>query len=276
MMLTVPALSPVESGEAALSAYEALAPAYDEFTAGYDHERWLQVLERLALDHGLTGRRSLDAACGTGKSFAPLVARGYEVTACDISPRMVRAAAARLADPRRAFVADMRRLPPLASFDLVTCLDDAVNYLLEPDDLEAALVSMGGVLRPGGMLLFDANTLHTYRTTFATDAVSESEGRLFCWRGESSADAEPGELHGATVEVFTRAHDGCWTRATSRHRQRHHTREAVEGALARAGLALRAVRGQSPGARLSPEADEERHTKLVFLAQRRKEALSWS
>jgi SAM-dependent methyltransferase len=274
-MSTLPALRPLESGEAALSAYEALAPAYDEFTAGYGHERWLRVLERLALEHGLAGRRALDVACGTGKSFAPLLSRGYEVTACDISPSMVREAAVRLGNPARAFVADMRSLPAFARFDLVTCLDDAVNYLLEPEDLEAALASMRAALRPGGMVVFDTNTLHTYRTTFATDAVSESDGRLFCWRGESDAESEPGELHGATIEVFTRTHDGCWTRATSHHRQRHHTRDAVQGALARAGLALRAVRGQSPGARLSVDPDEERHSKLVFLAQRRREG-PWS
>jgi hypothetical protein len=44
----------------------------------------------------------------------------------------------------------------------------------------------------------------------------------------------------------------------------------VERSLLDAGLAVRAVRGQSTGARLSREADEERHTKLVFVAQRPK------
>ena len=73
----------------ALAAYEALAPFYDEFTAGYDYDRWLDGLEALALEHGLRGRSLLDVACGTGKSFMPMLARGYEVTACDLSPAMV-------------------------------------------------------------------------------------------------------------------------------------------------------------------------------------------
>jgi SAM-dependent methyltransferase len=254
----------------ALSTYEALAPAYDQMTAGYGYDRWLSELERLAMEHGFAGKRILDVACGTGKSFLPMLERGYDVSACDLSPSMVEIARTRLPDPARAFVADMRALPSIGPFDLVTCLDDAVNYLLEPSDLEAALRSMRSVLRPHGVLVFDVNTLHTYRTTFAGDAVWERGPRLFCWRGLSGTGAEPGGIHEAVVDVFTRAGPGRWTRATGRHRQRHHGCAAVERALARAGLALRTVHGQLPGARLSREADEERHTKLVFVAQRPK------
>jgi SAM-dependent methyltransferase len=255
----------------ALSTYEALAPAYDQMTADYGYDRWLSALERLAVDHGLRGKRVLDVACGTGKSFLPLLERGYDVSACDLSPGMVEIARSHLPDPARALVADMRALPPIGPFDLVTCLDDAVNYLLEPSDLESALRSMRSVLRPGGVLVFDVNTLHTYRTTFGGDAVWERDRRLFCWRGLSAAEAEPAGIHEAAVEVFTRSGAGrCWTRTSARHRQRHHPCAAVERALRHTGLALRTVRGQSPGARLSRVADEERHTKLVFVAQRLK------
>jgi len=39
--------------------YDSLAPVYDLLTAGYEHGRWLGALERLALEHGLAGRRLL-------------------------------------------------------------------------------------------------------------------------------------------------------------------------------------------------------------------------
>lgn len=260
----------VDCAAVALATYEALANAYDEQTADYGYDRWLTVLERLAVEHGLAGRRVLDVACGTGKSFAPLLDRGYEVTACDLSPSMVAVARRRLPDPAHVFVADMRALPAVAEFDLVTCLDDAVNYLLEPRDLEAALASMRSALRPGGLLVFDTNTLLAYRTAFASDSVSESGERMFCWRGESDPQAASGAVHAATLEVFTRTSGDRWTRTTCRHLQRHHPRRAVERSLVRAGLLLRTVRGQTPGAQLHPEADEQRHSKLVFVAQRPK------
>jgi ubiquinone/menaquinone biosynthesis C-methylase UbiE len=121
-------------------AYDELAHVYDGLTAHHDHERWLALLLELAQAHGLAGRRLLDVGCGTGKSFMPLVRRGFDVTACDISPRMA-ARARRRARGRGVVVhvADMRRLPQLCEgADLVTCLDDAVNYLLDGEELRGA------------------------------------------------------------------------------------------------------------------------------------------
>src|SRR3954464_14843220 len=98
----------------ALSAYDGLAPHYDAFTAGYDYETWTDALETLAREHGLRGRRLLDVACGTGKSFVPFLAHGYDVTACDISAEMVAMAKAKPeTSGARLLVADMRELPDL-------------------------------------------------------------------------------------------------------------------------------------------------------------------
>lgn len=254
----------------ALEAYERLAPVYDLLTAGYDHPTWLDSLESLALEHGLEGRRLLDVACGTGKSFLPMLARGYEVSACDVSPAMVDLARTKLdgAEARAdLFVADMRDLPPLGEVDLITCLDDAVNYLLSAEDLSAALRSMARALAPGGLLAFDVNTLATYRSSFASDFALDGPASFLCWRGEAGAEFAPGEVAAAAIEVFEEEPDGRWRRTTSRHVQRHHPRDEVEAALAGAGLELAAVRGQARGARLELEAEELVHPKLVYLAR---------
>ena len=49
----------------------------------------------MATSNGASGTRLLDLACGTGKSFEPFVRRGFEVTGCDASPRMLAEAALR-------------------------------------------------------------------------------------------------------------------------------------------------------------------------------------
>ena len=71
-------------------AYDVLAPYYDHFTAGYAYEPWIAAIERRAIALGLRGKRALDLACGTGNSTAPLLARGYSVRGCDISPVALR------------------------------------------------------------------------------------------------------------------------------------------------------------------------------------------
>jgi SAM-dependent methyltransferase len=253
----------------ALEAYDGLAPHYDEFTAGYAYERWLDALEGLALEHGLEGRLLLDVACGTGKSFLPMVERGYEVVACDLSPGMVACAREKVADGRaEVLVADMRDLPELGAFDLITCLDDAINYLTSESEMRAALRGFARNLRPGGLAIFDANTLATYRTSFARDAAVERDGAFFCWRGEASPEAGPGALASAWIEVFAEDDDGRWERSRTRHLQRHHPRAEIERAARDAGLELVAARGQATGARIVDEPDEELHSKVVYVARR--------
>jgi SAM-dependent methyltransferase len=255
--------------DSATSAYDRLAPYYDDFTAGYDHERWIEAIESLAISFGQRGRRALDIACGTGNSTAALLGRGYSVLACDISPEMVHAAQEKFPARADAFlVADMRELPELGEFDLVLCLDDGVNYLLSDADLEATFSGVSRLLARDGMFVFDVNSLRTYRSAFATAMVRESDGLFFSWRGEASNLIEPGERAVATIEVFAERDDGLWERSSSRHEQRHHRDTTIRRALVSAGLQCCSAVGQSTGARLDASVDEQRHTKVVYFARR--------
>jgi SAM-dependent methyltransferase len=259
----------VAARDPALDAYEALAPFYDRYTELYEHGAWLANLESVALELGLRGRHLLDIGCGTGKSFLPLLARGYEVVACDVSPEMVARARERAAPwGAEVTVADARELPDLGSFDLATSLDDCLNYLLTDEDLAAAFDGVARNLRPGGFFVFDLNSLATYRGAFATDAVSETDGAVFCWRGAANPEAGPRAFATATIEVFSSDDGECWRRTSSRHVQRHHPFSLVVELLEAAGLELLEVRGQHTGASLELPADEERHAKVVYFAHK--------
>lgn len=252
----------------AAGAYETLAPFYDRFTAHHDYDRWTSGLLQLAYRHGLSGRRALDAGCGTGKSFMPLLERGFEVTACDQSAAMLDVAASKSGGHRVSLhCRDLRALDPIGEFDLITCLDDVANYLTEPEELAAALAGLGANLRPGGLLIFDANTVATYRGFFRETAVLE-EGRLMMvWRGLADEGFGAGGLAQAALDIFCEGRDG-WSRATSRHDQRHHPRETVEHCIEQAGLCCVAVYGQDPAANFDAEVDELRHSKAIYLVTR--------
>ncbi len=122
--------------------YDAFAASYDDFNHRYTHEQWTGRLLGKAEGAGLTGRRLLDVGCGTGLSFVAMLARGWEVTGCDISPGMIERARERAGEEATLLVADMRELPSLGEFDLVWAVDDAVNYLMSREEMEAALRGM--------------------------------------------------------------------------------------------------------------------------------------
>jgi SAM-dependent methyltransferase len=221
------------------SSYDAFARFYDEFTASSDYEHWTEQVLAAAAPHGPAGERLLDVACGTGKSFMPFLRRGRRVTGCDASPGML-AEASLKAPGVELRVCDMRALPALGAFDLVTCFDD-----------------------------FDLNTLRAYRTTFACDSVTESGGNVFAWRGDSGADFAEGDATGATIEIFAPAGDGLYERVVTRHEQRHHPARQVAALLEVAGLSLVALHGALDDGRLVDTADEATHLKVLYIARHR-------
>lgn len=250
------------------SAYDCLAPFYDDFTAGYSYDDWLTAIEACAVRLGLRGRRALDLACGTGKSTAPLLSRGYDILACDISEGMIAQARNRLPDSAGAFfVADMRALPhDIGPFDLVVCLDDAINYLLTIDDLDAVFAAVARVLGRDGVFAFDLNSLRTYRSWFAEPLIRRRQGLLLAWQGEGDGTLAPGEVGAATVDIFVRRDVGLWHHTSMRHIQRHHSPETIRRALARNGLDC-VLLGQHPGARFEKHYDESVHTKAMYFAR---------
>jgi SAM-dependent methyltransferase len=250
-------------------AYEAIAPVYDEFTAHHDYELWLGALLPEAERHGLKVGRLLDVGCGTGKSFIPMLERGWEVSGCDISPAMVEIARAKVGEAAELCVADMRRLPVFGEFDLVWCLDDAVNYLLSADELERALTGMARNLGPDGLLLFDANTIRAYRNFFAEEVTIELPGRRLLWRGRASADQAPGTIAEASFEVEAVPGGDAESIPPQMHRQRHFTEEEVLAALERSGLECLDVFGHDDTTVPEQPLDETRHNKAVYISRRR-------
>ena len=257
-------LTQVQDGDA-LATYEAFAPFYDSYTSDHGHDEWMADLDSILRRHGLVGERLLDVACGTGRSLLPMLRRGYTGTGCDRSPAMVERARARLGAGVEVRVADMRALPWHACFDAATCIDDSINYLLSLADVVAAMRSIREALVPGGLVVFDVNSLGAFRGAFADELSFEADGTRFTWRGESTPFMPAGALASAVTEVV--GPDGSAVAAT-RHVQRHYSIDQLRLACGEAGLRCVDVWGEVPERGLVADPDEELSSKIVFLAER--------
>ncbi len=254
-------------GDWAERTYEAMAPVYDDFTAHHDYEGWLADLLKALEQHGLQGNRLLDVGCGTGKSFMPMLPRGWEVTGCDISAAMLDLAREK-AEAVRLELANMLELPRFGEFDLIWALDDAINYLLSPAELERALAGMRANLAPTGLLLFDVNELLAYRTFFAETEVVERGGRRLVWNGLAAKDVAPGSICESRLEVL--ADDGAAESGGApvlTHRQRHFPEAEVLAALKGAGLECVDVYGMYIDGILKQPLDDTIHTKAIYIAR---------
>ena len=90
---------------------------------------------------------------------------------------------------------------------------------------------------------------------------------MMVWRGLADEPFGPGDLAQAALDIFWESRDG-WSRATSRHDQRHHPRETVDRCIEGAGLRCLAVYGQDPAVNFETEVDELRHSKAIYLVSR--------
>lgn len=138
------------------------AEDYDDFAVEYDEENATSLLnayyERpavLSLLGGVSGRRILDAGCGSGPLAAELVARGADVTGFDSSPAMVGLARRRLGPTAALTVHDLSRPLPYADGTFDDVVVSLVLHYLE--DWDGPLAEIRRVLKPGGRLVASVN-----------------------------------------------------------------------------------------------------------------------
>jgi hypothetical protein len=161
----------------------------------------------------------------------------------------------------------MRQLPTLGQFDLVFCLDDAINYLLSPDELRVTMQGLRRNLAPHGVAVFDVNTLASYRTFFGSRQVVSGDGRVVIWEGGTASTFDNAGVAQATVEILVRESDTQWARKRTSHYQRHHPRSVIAAALEPAGLRIVGAYGMYLDGSLSEDFDEGTNSKAVYVVR---------
>jgi len=202
---------------------------YDSFAESYAADNESNLIngfyERpamLDLAGEVTGRRILDAGCGSGPLAAALRDRGAVVTGFDASPGMVGLAGRRLG--RDVLVADLGAPLPFTDGAFDDVVGSLVLHYLR--DWTAPLAELRRVLRPGGRLLLSVHHPMVYPAMNpGSDYFAVAE-----WTDEFSFDG-----HSTTLTFW--------------HRPLH----AMTDAFTRAGFRIAAI--SEPA--VSPETPDE-------------------
>jgi magnesium-protoporphyrin O-methyltransferase len=135
------------------------------------------------LPQDLSGRRVLDAGCGTGAMAVELARRGAEVLAVDLSPQLLAHAAERLpaeVAPRIRLVAGDMLDPAHGRFDHAVGMDSLIHY--RADDMAGMLAGLAA--RCGGSIVF------TFAPRTPALTLMHAAGTLFP-RSDRSPAIEP-------------------------------------------------------------------------------------
>lgn len=244
-----------------MEAYTGFARVYDLFMEDVPYEEWCGRVTELLREQGIEDGLVLDLGCGTGRLTRLLAARGYDMIGLDLSGEMLEGAIEENRDGSILYLQqDMREFELYGTVRAIVSICDSMNYLMEYEDLVQVLKLADNYLDPGGVFLFDMNTLYKYQEILGEQTIAENrEEGSFIW--ENYFDREQ-QVNQYDLTLFVREEDGRYQKYEETHFQRAYEIEEVENAIREAGMELVAV--YDGWTKDMPRKDSER---LCFVAR---------
>ncbi len=204
-------------------------------------ERGMLSEENMAHQKALAVERNVvvDLGCGTGTLTELLADRGYDMIGVDDSQEMLNIALEKREKSGKEILylcQDMRELELYGTAGAVISVCDSLNYLLEEEELLQVFRLVNNYLYPGGIFLFDFNTVYKYEMVIGDSVIAENrEDCSFIW--ENYYDAE-GQINEYDLTIFAKAKDkeDLFRRFTETHYQRGYTLEGMRAIVEKAGM----------------------------------------
>lgn len=244
-----------------MEAYQDFANVYDEFMDATPYELWCERIEAAIKKYGVTkperdvhdtleSEKNLvvDLGCGTGTLTELLFQKGYDMIGIDNSESMLYVAMDKKAESGSEILylhQDMRELELYSTVGTIVSVCDSINYILEEKELLEVFSLVNNYLYPGGIFVFDFNTVYKYRHVIGDTVIAENrEDCSFIW--ENYYDEETC-INEYDVTIFEKEESGLFRRFTETHFQKGYTKETILALLQKAGLQILEVKDADTG-----------------------------
>lgn len=232
---------------------------YDTLMDDIGYDNWIDYLTEIAEIYEIQMEPLLDVTCGTGNSTLPFIKRGIrDIIGADNSMEMLKVAKAK--DPNIFWVqSNAMSLPFHNQFSLVISIFDSLNYLLEPEDLSAAISSIRESLKEGGYFIFDMNTPYGLKSVIEREIKENNENMISIWRNNYKKNSNILTLH---LSLFIKK-EGKWKRIDEIHREKGYDKEEVAEILIKNDLKL------IDTYKCFEHSEVDRHTKrILYIAKK--------
>lgn len=221
-----------------MDAYKSFALVYDMFMDNIDYEGWSRYVIELLQEYGIDKGLLLELGCGTGSVTELLAEAGYDMIGVDNSADMLQIAMDKKQSSTRDILyllQDMREFELYGTVKAVVSICDSMNYILEEEDLQEVFLLVNNYLDPGGVFIFDLNTIYKYENLMGEQTFAENrpEGS-FIW--DNYYDSEE-MINEYDLTIFiAEGKDGLYRKYEETHYQRAYTLETVKKLLTKSGL----------------------------------------
>lgn len=240
-----------------MDAYTDFASVYDTFMDETPYREWAEYLsfligkygvskpqektatEKEALSDKLNAERNLvvDLGCGTGTLTGIMAEMGYDMVGIDNAEEMLSIA---MEKRDRAgweilyLLQDMRELELYCTAGTIISVCDSLNYLLAEEDLLQTFRLVNNYLYPGGIFIFDFNTVYKYEEVIGDTTIAENRDACsFIWENYYHEDEQINEYD---LTIFTQEENGLYRRFEETHYQRGYTLSMMSALIKRAGM----------------------------------------
>ena len=221
-------------------SYGVFSEFYDALTANVSYDTVSQVLSSLLTRYGKSRGLLLDLACGTGSVSVRLAKKGYEVIGVDLSPEMLSEAQnkAYSAGQNILFLCqDMTALDLYGTVDAAVCTLDGLCHLPNEESVFAALQKVSLFMNPGGVFLFDVNSVYKHRAVLGNNTFVYDTDDVYCvWQNTLLSDGVTVQMD---LDFFEPVSDaGDYVRQSERFTERAYPRATLEAMLKKAGFTV--------------------------------------
>lgn len=224
-----------------MASYESFAEVYDLFMDNIPYEEWCGYLHGLLTEYHIEDGLVLELGCGTGSMTELLADCGYDMIGVDNSVEMLEIAQEKKAQSGHDILyllQDMREFELYGTVCAVVSVCDSMNYVTDEGDLLTVFRLVNNYLDPGGIFIFDMNTVYKYDTLGESVIAENRDEGSFIW--ENWYDEET-KINEYDLTLFIREEDGLYRKYEETHYQRAWEPGEIQRLLAAAGLQLLAV-----------------------------------
>ena len=221
-----------------METYSGFAMVYDMFMDNIPYDEWSRYLIDLLKENGIEDGILLDLGCGTGNITELLAGAGYEMIGIDNSDEMLNIALSKREQSGFDILylnQDMREFELYGTVRAVVSICDSMNYILEEDELLEVFRLVNNYLDPGGVFIFDMNTISKYEGIGDSVIAENREESSFIWENTYYEEEQINEYD---LTLFIKDKDGRYDKFEENHLQRAYELETIKQLLAQSGLAF--------------------------------------
>ena len=223
-----------------MDAYTGFAAVYDELMDNIPYEEWGKYLIELLNEYEVKDGIVLDLGCGTGNITEILANNGYDMIGVDNSQEMLNIAMEKRGDDTSILylLQDMRGFELYGTVAAVVSICDSLNYLTEYEDVVETFKLVRNYLDPGGIFIFDLNTVGKFEQIGESVIAEDREDCSFIWENTFYEEERINEYN---LSIFVQGEDGRYDKYEEEHFQRGYTLNEVKKAVEKSGLKLEKI-----------------------------------